>query len=170
VEDEAYHGFEDRASHAAKARTNRTEVIFGPGGFYYVYFIYGIYWNLNIVSGENEFPSAVLIRALEPVYDSEFNLDKMSLKEKKIMASGPGRLCRWLEIDKSFYGKSVESDDLFIVELKDLTKITPLREGEGVSRLLGEVGSAKRVGVDYAKESADWDWRYFLKDNPYVSR
>lgn len=85
TEVEVYDGFEDRASHAFKGRTARNSVMFGPGGFWYVYFVYGMYWMLNIVTGAEDYPSAILIRGA-----GTFN--------------GPGKLTRELGIDKSFYG------------------------------------------------------------------
>jgi DNA-3-methyladenine glycosylase len=87
-ETEAYRGEEDLACHASKGRTQRTEVMYQAGGFVYVYLIYGMYWMLNIVSGQENNPQAVLIRALEG-----FN--------------GPGKLSRELQIDKSFYGEDL---------------------------------------------------------------
>lgn len=168
VETEAYDGFDDRASHAAKARTPRTEVMFGPGGHYYVYFIYGMYWNLNIVTGYAEVPSAVLIRALEPLFDDELDLDRYSLKEKFKLASGPGKLCRWLNIDKEFYGKSVENDELFLVNLDDFLNIVNVDISKIINKEF-EIIEAKRIGVDYAGDSANLHWRYYIKDNQFVS-
>lgn len=154
VEVEAYHGFEDKASHASRSKTERNKVMFGEGGHYYTYLIYGIYWNLNIVTGESDFPSAILIRALEPIFDSGLNLDVMGENEKRILASGPGRLCRWMGIDKTFYGKSVENEELYVIK------------GDNTF----EVVTDKRIGVAYAKEAAEWDWRYYIKNNKYVSK
>ncbi len=88
TETEAYDGPLDLACHAAKGRTPRTEVMYGPAGHFYVYFIYGIHWLLNVVTGPEDFPSAVLIRAVEGI-------------------SGPARVTKALKIDKSFYGKPV---------------------------------------------------------------
>ena len=85
VEVEAYVGPEDKACHASKGRTQRTDVMFGPGGVAYVYLIYGMYHCLNVVTEREEFPSAVLIRSVE--IDGE-------------LIDGPGRLCRALQIDR----------------------------------------------------------------------
>jgi DNA-3-methyladenine glycosylase len=169
VETESYHGFDDKACHGAKARTKRTEVIFGEGGRYYVYFIYGMYWNLNIVTGKPEFPSAILIRALEPLYDSQIDIEKLTFKEQFRLASGPGKLCRWMRIDKEFYGRSVEDEELFLIDAKYLFQEFP---GVNPKKLVEkfEIIEAKRVGVDYAAESAVWDWRYYIKGNKYVSK
>lgn len=88
TETEAYRGIEDLACHASKGRTSRTAVMFGPGGFLYVYMVYGLYWMLNIVTGQKENPQAALIRGLEG-----FN--------------GPGKLTRELGIDRSYYGEDL---------------------------------------------------------------
>ena len=88
TETEAYRGYEDLACHASKGRTARTETMFHAGGILYVYLIYGMYWMLNIVTGQQDQPQAVLIRGLEVIY-------------------GPGRLTRRLQIDKSFNGEDI---------------------------------------------------------------
>ena len=90
IEVEAYRGAEDLACHASRGRTPRTEVMFGPGGFVYVYLIYGMYWMLNFVTGGKDIPQAVLIRGLESI-------------------SGPGRLTRGYGITKDFYGEDLGS-------------------------------------------------------------
>jgi len=88
TETEAYRGEEDLACHASKGRTPRTEVMYHAGGKVYVYLIYGMYWMLNLVTGEEENPSAVLIRGIEG-----FN--------------GPGRVGRELQLDRTFYGENI---------------------------------------------------------------
>jgi DNA-3-methyladenine glycosylase len=90
TEVEAYRGSEDRACHAFKGRTARTEIMYEEGGRLYIYLIYGMYWMLNIVTGEKDFPQAVLIRGV-----TEF--------------PGPGRLTKGLGIDRSFYGEDLVS-------------------------------------------------------------
>jgi len=88
IEAEAYRGSEDKACHAFKGRTPRTEIMFHKGGHLYIYFIYGMYWMLNIVTGEENNPQAILIRGVENI-------------------SGPGKLTKSLGIDRSFYGEDV---------------------------------------------------------------
>jgi DNA-3-methyladenine glycosylase len=88
VEVEAYRGMEDVACHASRGRTPRTEIMFGPGGFIYMYLIYGMYWMLNIVTGDPGQPQAVLLRGIE-------------------LASGPGRLTRLYELTGDFYGEDL---------------------------------------------------------------
>jgi len=97
IEVEAYRGTDDLACHAARGRTKRTEIMYGPGGYVYVYLIYGMYWMLNFVTGEPNIPQAVLIRGLDTVV-------------------GPGRLSRQFDIRKDFYGESLISSDRLWVE------------------------------------------------------
>ena len=97
IETEAYRGEEDLACHAAKGRTNRTEIMYERGGKVYVYLIYGMYWMLNFVTGNIDNPQAVLIRSVEGV-------------------AGPGRLGRILQLDKSFYGENLATSKRFWIE------------------------------------------------------
>jgi DNA-3-methyladenine glycosylase len=131
VETEAYLGPRDLASHASKGRTRRTEVLFGPAGRAYVYLIYGIYEMLNVVAVEAQ---AVLIRAAEPL--DGWNAD----------LSGPGRLTRALQITGSENGLDLTGAELFFLD--DLTYQPRL-------------SSAKRIGIDYAREWKDARLRFF---------
>jgi DNA-3-methyladenine glycosylase len=136
VEVEAYVGSQDKACHASKGRTQRTDVLFGPGGIAYVYLIYGMYHCLNVVTEREEFPSAVLIRAIE--IDGE-------------LIDGPGKLCRALQIDRR-------------LNRADLTTGESLWfEDRGVSVERGDVGAHSRVGVDYAGKWAKKPWRFRLR-------
>jgi DNA-3-methyladenine glycosylase len=106
TEVEAYRGAEDKACHASKGRTTRTDVMFQTGGRLYVYFVYGMYWMLNIVTGPENDPQAVLIRGIEGI-------------------AGPGRLTRELKIDGSFYGEDLAvSDRIWIEGNRDSFKYT----------------------------------------------
>ena len=136
VEVEAYVGPEDKACHAAKGRTQRTDVMFGPAGVAYVYLIYGMYHCLNVVTEREEFPSAVLIRAIE-------------LNGKLI--DGPGRLCRALEIDRRLNRVDLTTGESLWFEDR----------GEVVGR--GTVGAHPRIGVDYAGKWAEKLWRFRLR-------
>ena len=136
IEVEAYVGPEDKACHASKGRTQRTEVLFGPPGVAYVYLIYGMYHCLNVVTEREEFPSAVLIRAIE--IDGE-------------LIDGPGRLCRALQIDRG-------------LNRVDLTTGESLWfEDRGVLVERGDVGAHPRIGVDYAGKWAKKPWRFRLR-------
>ena len=136
IEVEAYVGLQDKACHASKGRTQRTEVLFGPPGVAYVYLIYGMYHCLNVVTEREEFPSAVLIRAIE--IDGE-------------LIDGPGRLGRTLQIDRR-------------LNRADLTTGESLWfEDRGILVERGDVGAHPRVGVDYAGEWAKKPWRFRLR-------
>lgn len=144
VETEAYLGPEDLAAHSSRGRTRRTEVMFGPPGHAYVYFIYG-FWNcLNVVTAAEGVPHAVLVRALEPVAGIE---DK---------TWGPGLLCRAMHIDRRLNGLDLCADALWI-ERSPATE-RPLR-----------ITRSTRVGVEYAGNWARRPWRFFDRDSPYVS-
>ena len=136
VEVEAYVGSQDKACHASKGRTQRTEVMFGPAGVAYVYLIYGMYHCLNVVTEREEFPSAVLIRAVE--IDGE-------------LIDGPGRLCRALQIDRR-----LNRADLTIGE-----SLWFEDRGEVVGR--GAIGAHPRIGVDYAGVWAKKLWQFRLR-------
>ena len=144
VETEAYLGPHDLASHSSRGRTPRTEVMFGPPGHAYVYLIYGMYWCMNAVVEKKGKAAAVLLRALEPIW----NMDAHS--------RGPGLLCRAMGIDKALHGHDLLSDDFFIAA-PDVK--TPMR-----------VARTPRIGVDYAGAWAARPLRFLIKDNPFVSR
>ena len=143
VETEAYVGPFDRASHAARARTPRTEIMFGPPGYAYVYLVYGMYYCLNVVTEAEDYPAAVLIRALEPCTGIDAS------------TSGPGRLCRALGIDGRLNETDLTAPPLY------------LAAGE---RPTARVVAGPRVGVPYAGPWALKPWRFYLSDNPWVSR
>jgi DNA-3-methyladenine glycosylase len=135
VEVEAYVGLQDKACHASKGRTPRTEVMFGPAGVAYVYLVYGMYYCLNVVTEQAEFPAAVLVRAVEV---------------DGTLIDGPGRLCRALEIDRS-----LNRLDLTIGEHLWF-------EDRGVLVRPGRIGRFPRIGVDYAGSWAKKPWRFRL--------
>jgi DNA-3-methyladenine glycosylase len=144
VETEAYLGPRDLAAHSARGRTRRTEVMFGPPGHAYVYFIYG-FWNcLNVVTGRAGVPHAVLLRALEPLG---------GLSES---TWGPGLLCRALQIDRRLNGVDLRGDQLWLEHPPQRTPAV-------------RIARATRIGVDYAGEWAHRPWRFFDRDSPYVS-
>lgn len=144
VETEAYLGPHDLAAHSARGRTARTEVMFGPPGFAYVYLIYGVHHCLNAVTGPAGHASAVLVRALEPVRNLPGD------------TRGPGRLCRALGIDRRLNGADLLGPDLFFA---------PPQRPEALP-----VVARPRVGVGYAGEWAEKPLRFLIAGNPYVSR
>jgi DNA-3-methyladenine glycosylase len=144
VETEAYLGPHDRAAHSARGRTPRTEVMFGPPGYAYVYLIYGVHHCLNVVTEPEGHATAVLIRALEPVQGIEGS------------TKGPGLLCRALGIDRRQNGHDLVGDELFLAEPQRREPI--------------EVVGRPRIGVAYAGEWAARPLRFLIRGNPFVSR
>jgi DNA-3-methyladenine glycosylase len=163
VETEAYLGAPDRASHAwAGRRTARNESLYLPGGHAYVYFIYGMHFCLNAVTGEAGVGSAVLIRAGEPVTGEAAMRALRGLVEISRparpgeLAGGPGRLCQALAIDRALDGVPLDRPPLWIAA------------GEAVADEAVAVGP--RIGVAYAGEAAAWPLRFAVRGNPHVSR
>jgi DNA-3-methyladenine glycosylase len=160
VETEAYLGAPDRASHAwGGRRTVRNESLYLPGGYAYVYFIYGMHWCLNAVTGEAGVGSAVLLRAGEPVEGGERMAANRRLSRPPRpgdVAGGPGKLCQALGIDRALDGAPLDRPPLFIAP------------GEPAPD--SGVAAGPRIGVDYAGEAAAWPLRFALRGNPHVSR
>ena len=159
VETEAYHGAEDRASHAyGMRRTKRTEIIFREGGYGYVYLCYGIHSLLNIVTNQINIPHAILIRAIEPTVGLEIMLERRNkAKIDYTLTAGPGALTQALGISTIHTGISMGGPDLWI-------------EDHGVIISPEEIVESPRVGVDYAGEDALLPWRFRIKNNPWTSR
>jgi len=160
VETEAYGGIKDKGSHAfGNKRTKRTEPMFQIGGTIYVYLIYGMYHLLNVVTGPVGEPNAVLIRAVEPIKGIDFIKGNRNIKSNKIydLTNGPGKLSQGLAIDMTFNKRDIVSSDALYI-----------REGSmGIKRK--NIIESPRVNIDYAQEYKDKPWRYFLKNNSYVS-
>ncbi|MCP4202482.1 MAG: DNA-3-methyladenine glycosylase [bacterium] len=160
VETEAYLGKGDRASHAWTGRpTTRTATLFRAGGCAYVYFVYGIHNMFNAVAGAEGVGGAVLIRAGEPVAGGETMRSLRGLaagRSDAEIASGPGKLCQALAIDRTFDGADLDGKELQICY------------GRPVSRRRVLVGP--RVGVSYAGKAATWPLRFAVVGNPHVSR
>lgn len=143
VETEAYQGPRDLAAHSAGGRrTARTEVMFGPPGHAYIYFIYGVWHCLNVVSGAAGTPHAVLIRALEPVRALE-------------RASGPGLLCRAMGIDRALNGADLCGGRLWLERPADFRA--------------PRIARSTRIGIDYAGDWAHKPWRFFDAQSASVS-
>jgi DNA-3-methyladenine glycosylase len=156
VETEAYCGPQDKACHANRGMTDRNRVMFGEPGHAYVYFIYGMYHCLNLVTESDGYPAAVLIRAGEPL-EGEALMAKLRKKAKSAreLTSGPGKLCMAMGIDRALNGH-------------DLCHKSPLYVEYGTPDNI-EIVSSRRIGVEYAAEYRDKPWRFYIKDNPYVS-
>jgi DNA-3-methyladenine glycosylase len=158
VETEAYVGPEDKASHAyGNRRTARTETMFGPGGTVYVYFIYGMYYQFNVVTNQSDIPHAVLLRALEPLESIERMRVLRPVKRDRDLTSGPGKLCQALGLNRSFNGEDLNGERVWI-------------EAAGKKLSPRLIMSGPRIGIDYAQEYREKPWRFWIKDNPYVSR
>jgi DNA-3-methyladenine glycosylase len=144
VEVEAYLGPHDKAAHSARGKTERNAAMFGLPGHAYVYFIYGMHWCVNLVTGPGEHPSAVLIRAIEPISGIE---DR---------TNGPALVCRAMHIDKKLNGADLLADELFVTTADDAAAFTTLKR--------------PRVGVDYAGVWAKRLLRFYIKGNRFVSK
>ncbi len=150
VETEAYIGPKDKASHAYLGKiTSRNITEYLEGGHIYIYLCYGAWWQLNITTQKEGKPECVLIRALEP-------LDKKARRKK--IASGPGKLCRWLKLDKSFNGEDLTKSKRIWIEDR----------GENIKK--EDIIATKRIGIEYAQEWAKKPWRFYIKGNEFVSR
>jgi DNA-3-methyladenine glycosylase len=161
VETEAYMGPADAAAHSSGGkRTPRTEIMYGEGGYAYVYLIYGLYCCLNVVTSGIDRPECVLIRALEPVSGLAVMRARRGGGPEGELCRGPGRLCRALAIDRSCLGA-----DLCSTENPSGLYIT-----EGIRVADGGVEATPRIGVDYAGEARFYPWRFIIKGNRFVSR
>jgi DNA-3-methyladenine glycosylase len=157
VETEAYAGELDKASHASKGRTERTEVMFGKGGRTYVYLCYGIHQMFNIVTANEGVPHAILIRAVEPIEGKEIMLQRTGKsKWDHTLTSGPGRVGKAFGFHTSQCGLSLTGDELYIADAGFVVKEE-------------DIATSPRIGVDYAGDHAEWHYRFYLKGNPYVS-
>lgn len=158
VETEAYRGASDRASHAYPNRkTKRNEIMFAEGGKAYVYLIYGIHYLFNVVTNEIGKPDAVLIRALQPVGGFEIMKNRRRKKDLKRITSGPGVLSEAMGIDLQLYGSNLTGNKVWLEY--DISPVDP-----------SLIVRSARIGVSYAGEDAALPWRFYLKDNPWVSK
>jgi DNA-3-methyladenine glycosylase len=159
VETEAYMGPEDKGAHSFNnRRTARTEIMFGAGGAAYVFFIYGMYYQFNVVTSREDVPHVVLVRALEPEEGVEVMFERRAVRKETQLASGPGKLCLALGIDRSYNGEDlVEGKRIWL-------------EDAGRRLRPSAISSGARIGIDYAEEFVDKPWRFWVTDNPHVSR
>lgn len=159
VEVEAYDGTIDRAAHTYIGQTKRNKIMFNEGGYLYVYLSYGVNYCCNIVTGKEGNGTAVLIRALEPVdgiddmIKNRFGGKLPDDKEIFNLTNGPGKVCKTFGINLKHSGIDLTGDKSYVIDL-------PLRKNE-------EVGVSRRIGIS---KSVELPWRFFIKDNPYISR
>jgi DNA-3-methyladenine glycosylase len=156
VETEAY-SWKEKGCHAYGARiTPRNEIMFANGGHAYVYLCYGMYNLFNIVTNTEGKADAVLIRALEPIIGVETMRERRAVKKDQQLTSGPGKLTKALGIARNHNGTWLQDDEVWVEEGRDVKK--------------SEITSAKRIGIDYAEEDADLLWRFYLRENLWVSK
>jgi len=159
VETEAYSGRNDRACHANNGRrTKRTEIMYHEGGVAYVYLCYGIHHLFNVVTNVDGHADAVLIRALKPVDGIKTMLQRRDRDNPTPeLTAGPGRLTEALGITTVHYGELLTGDTIWI-ENRD----------HGIDKTMIESGP--RIGVEYAGRHAERPWRFYLKNNEWVSK
>lgn len=158
VELEIYLGKIDKASHAyGGRRTIRNEVMYHMGGIAYIYLIYGLHSLFNVVTGTDNDAHAILIRALEPLAGINIMKSRREVDNFLNLTSGPGKLCSALKITRDLNGADLTGDIIWI---------EPPKEKIPDSKII----RAKRIGIDYAEEHRDKLWRFYIKDNPHVSK
>ncbi|MHB1688015.1 MAG: DNA-3-methyladenine glycosylase [Ignavibacteriaceae bacterium] len=159
VEVEAYDGDVDEAAHTFIGVTKRNQIMFNEGGYLYVYFTYGAHFCCNVVTGKKGKGTAILIRAVEPLegintmIKNRFDRNLLNEKEKFNLTNGPGKVCQAFAITKEYYGIDLTGNKIFLLgqpKIKD-----------------EEFVVSRRIGI---KKSVDLPWRFYIKDNPYVSK
>ena len=157
VETEAYLGEIDKAAHSyGGRRTARNEVTYAVGGHVYVFFVYGMYYQLNLVTGLADHPHVVLIRGVEPVEGVEIMRERRGTMKDKNLTSGPGKLCIAFGITRELNGEALMGERIWVEEHKSFRK--------------SEIDSGPRVGINYAEEFVEMPWRFWLKGNEFVSK
>ena len=157
VETEAYRGPLDRAAHSyGGRRTKRTEPMYAIGGTAYVFFVYGMYYQYNVVTNAAETPHAILIRAVEPVEGIELMRRRRHGQPDRNLTKGPGKLCMAMGIDRRLDGEDLLGSQVWLEDRP------PVRRSQ--------INAGPRIGIDYAGEWINKPWRFWIKDNPFVSR
>ena len=157
TEVEAYAGPEDDGAHSYGGRlTERTKIQYGPGGFAYVFGIYGMHWCFNAVTAGPGKPEVVLVRALEPVQGLELMRLRRGTEKAENLCTGPGKLCQALGITKAQYGLDLCDSPLTIEEYQEIPS--------------AHIALSPRVNIDYAETCRDNLWRFYIKDSRYVSK
>lgn len=158
VEVEAYVGEKDQACHARCGRTKRNAPMYGPPGHGYVYFVYGMHYCFNVVTGREGYPAAVLIRALEPLEGIKEMRARRRGRPDAQLASGPARLCQALDIDQRLDGADLCAPDALLFLEED----APIPEES--------VATGPRIGVRGDEVAVTVPWRFYVQGNRYVSR
>lgn len=160
VEVEAYKGSIDEAAHTFRGKTKRNEIMFEEGGLLYVYFTYGAHFCCNVVAGRKDEGEAALLRAIEPIEGIEvmaanrgFDSAEISDKILKNLTSGPGKICQALNIARKDNGTNLLGDEIYLLNAAAVKD--------------DDVVVCKRVGITRA---VDFPWRFYIKNNPYVSK
>jgi DNA-3-methyladenine glycosylase len=157
VEVEAYRGPEDRASHAyGGRRTKRTETMYQIGGRAYVYFVYGMYNQFNVVTNVEDVPHAILLRALEPVEGIEIMRTRRHSHPDRNLTNGPGKLCLAMGIDRGLDKADLLGERVWLEEFESVPS--------------QKIAKGPRIGIDYAENWIDKPWRFWIKGNEWVSR
>ncbi len=156
VETEAYLGVEDRAAHSyAGRRTPRNEVMYGTAGHAYVFFVYGMYYQFNVVTGPVDQPHAVLVRAVEPVEGIEIMRQRRGEMKDRNLTSGPGKLCIAFGIDRTLNGEDLVGERVWLEKHRSYGS--------------GDIAVGPRIGIDYAGEDASRHLRFWIEGNTFVS-
>lgn len=152
IEVEAYRNSDDPASHAHRGLTPRNKLMFGNAGYAYVYFIYGMYFCVNVVTEREGVAGACLIRALEPVGGTDAMKKRRGISSMHELTNGPGKLCQAFAIDRSLNGADLRSDFLYLIDdgFKDF-----------------KIQSSSRIGI---RVGAEKPWRFFVKGNEFVTK
>ena len=153
VETEAYIGEDDPACHAFRGLTPRNEVMYGPPGYLYVYFTYGNHFMMNVVTQKNGYPSAVLLRGVEPKLNTEVMAERRGIDDLYNISSGPGKLTKALNVTKDQNGIDLKGSEIYLLDL---------------SKGQYDIYASPRIGI--GEYGTDRLWRFFIKDNSHVSR
>lgn len=157
TETEAYRSYDDKACHAHMGRfTERTKVMYEPGGVAYVYLCYGIHNLFNIITNEDQVPDAVLVRAIEPLEGMDIMLKRRGRDVlDKTLTAGPGNVSQALGISRKHNTSSLIDGDIRIYQ---------------GSKVVKNIVACPRVGIDYAEEDKDLPWRFYDADSDFVSK
>lgn len=158
VETEAYVGIKDKASHSyGGRRTRRNEHMYAPAGTAYIYICYGMHQMLNVVTNRKEIPDAILIRAIEPIEGIQTMLERTGKKPADFtLTRGPGNVGKALGITTDFSGVSLMGDTIYLCN-------------DGFQPTEADIGNSKRIGVEGAGEDALLPYRFYIRNNPFVS-